>query len=103
MFGQRYFRVAKLRFAGLSAELATIRPEGAANVQQFFYRKARSEPPGDRLPQKMSVSKARIPPRPRGYMAKLENVEEVRRQGCPKRCGNEGYVAKRRNGQRVHG
>ena len=43
------------------------------------------------------------PPRPKGYVAKLKNLEEVRGQGCPTRFGFEGYVAKRRNGQRLHG
>ena len=41
--------------------------------------------------------------RPAGQRAKRELVGRVRGQGCPTRFGYEGCVAKRRNGQRVHG
>ena len=56
---------------------------------------------GPASPEKKIISNARTSPRPKGYVAKLENLERVRGQGCPTRFGYEGYVAKRRNGQRV--
>ena len=59
------------------------------------------KPPWCDFLEKIKVSKARTSPRPRGYVAKRENLERVRGQGVPTRYGYEGYVAKRRHGQRV--
>ena len=63
----------------------------------FFCRQARSRKLQGPASQKKWTSKARTSPRPRGYVAKLENLESVRGHGGTTRYGYEGYVAKRRN------
>ena len=53
------------------------------------------DPPWCHFHKKRKVSKARTAPWPRGYAAKLENLERVRGQWGPTRHGYEGYATKR--------
>ena len=102
--GPRVFFTGNLEPPGahLLEKMIVCRARGCKS--SVFCRKARSGGlQGTVSPEKVKITNARTSPRPRGYVAKLENLEKVRGQGCPMRFGYEGYVAKRRNGQRVHG
>ena len=100
--GPRVFFTGNLEPPGAHVLEKMIVGLAAARVQ-FSIERGLEISRDPRSTENASFSKVCTPPRPRWYVAKLENLEKVRGQGCPTRCGYEGYVAKRRKGQRVEG